>query len=107
VELPEGSRATAVSVWLPFAVVVVSHATLYGAAVSSAPRLAPSSLNWTPATETLSPAVAFTETVFATVAPPAGAVTETVGAVVSAVAVAVASGDGPPTFPAASSAVTR
>ena len=56
----------------------------YGDAVSSAPRAAPSSRNCTPATPTLSLAVA--ETVTAepeTVAPLAGAVIETVGGVVS------------------------
>src|SRR5438034_11286924 len=48
--LPAASRATALSVCVPFAIVVVFHVTLYGAPVSSAPRLAPSSLNCTPAT---------------------------------------------------------
>jgi hypothetical protein len=50
--------------------------------VSSTPRLAPSNLNWTPTTPTLS--VAFAKTVTAvpdTVAPLAGAVIETVGGV--------------------------
>ena len=52
--------------------------------MSSAPRAAPSSRNWTPTTPTLSLAVA--ETVTAepeTVAPFAGAVIDTVGGVVS------------------------
>src|SRR5206468_8416310 len=81
--LPAASRATAVSVWLLFEAVVVFHETLYGLAASSAPRLAPSSLNWTPATPTLSDAVAETVTVLPdTVAPFAGAEIETVGGVV-------------------------
>ena len=44
---------------------------------------APSSRNWTPATPTLSVALALTLTVPDTVAPAAGAVMATVGAVVS------------------------
>ena len=52
--------------------------------VSSAPRLAPSSLNCTPETPTLSDALAETATeVPETVVPFAGAVMETVGAWVS------------------------
>ena len=51
--------------------------------MSSAPRFAPSRRNWTPATPTLSEAVAVTFVVPETVAPWAGAVTETVGGVVS------------------------
>ena len=56
---------------------------------------------------TLSDAFACTVTEPETVVPPAGAVTETVGAVVSLVTVALASFEGAPTLPAASSAVTR
>src|SRR3954469_9608963 len=52
VGLPAASRATAVSVCDPFAAVVVSQETLYGVAVSSAPRFAPSRLNCTPTTPT-------------------------------------------------------
>src|SRR5439155_389764 len=81
--LPAASRATAVSVWLPLPIVVEFQLIVYGAAVSSAPRLAPSSLNCTPTTLTLSAAVAETATVPFTVTPPAGAVIETVGGVVS------------------------
>src|SRR5438477_583236 len=73
-------------VWTPFAVVVVSQATAYGALVSSAPRAAPSRKNWTPATPTLSAAVAVTDTGPETVAPLAGAVMLTLGGVVSALA---------------------
>src|SRR5688572_10754071 len=77
--LPAASRARAVRVWLPFVAVAVFQETLYGAEVSSAPRLAPSSRNCTPATPTLSEALAVTVTVPETVAPPAGLVTLTVG----------------------------
>src|SRR3989475_10955483 len=62
------SRATALRVWLSGAAVVVSHVTEYGDVVSSAPRLPPSSWNWTPATPTLSEAVAETGMVAGTVA---------------------------------------
>ena len=58
--LPAASRATAVRVWGPVAAVVVFHETEYGLVVSSAPRLAPSSLNCTPATARLSEAAADT-----------------------------------------------
>src|SRR5207244_2936905 len=58
VVLPAASRAVAVSVCVPLLAVFVSHEIEYGAVVSSAPRLAPSSLNWTPATPTLSLAFA-------------------------------------------------
>ena len=54
--------------------------------MSSAPRAAPSSRNWTPATVPLSPAFAVTDTDAETVAPDAGAVIATVGGVVSAAA---------------------
>src|SRR5439155_322082 len=55
VELPAASRATAVSVWTPFAVwASVFHVSAYGLAVISAPRFAPSTLNCTPTTATLS-----------------------------------------------------
>src|SRR5207249_2510659 len=83
VTLPAASRAAAVSVWLPLPTLVVFHDTEYGAAVTSAPRLAPSSLNCTPATPTLSLALAMTEMVPETVAPPAGDVIDTEGGVVS------------------------
>ena len=83
VVFPAASRATAVSVWLALVAVVVSHVTVYGAVVTSAPRFAPSSLNCTPATPTLSLALAVTEMLPVTVVPGAGAVTDTVGAVLS------------------------
>src|SRR5436309_14563698 len=81
---PAASRATAVRVWTPFATKVVFQVMEKDPAVSSAPRLAPSSLNCTPTTPTLSEAEAETVTVAPeTVAPAAGAVIETVGGVVS------------------------
>ena len=83
VRLPAASRASAVSVWDPSATVVVFHAIEYGGAVSSAPRSAPFSLNCTPATPTLSDALAVTVVVPPTVAPDAGAVIATVGGVES------------------------
>jgi hypothetical protein len=67
----------------------------YGAAVTSAPRFAPSSVNCTPTTPTLSDADAATVIVFDTLAPSEGAVTDTVGGVGSllgVVAVAVVLG---------------
>src|SRR5205823_1419824 len=85
VTLPTASRATAVSVWPPFTAVVVSQAAEYGAVRSSAPRLAPSTLNCTPTTPTLSPAVAVTLIVPDTLAPAEGAVIDTLGAVPSSV----------------------
>ena len=74
--------------------------------MSSLPRLAAPSRNWTPATPTSSEAPAVTATVPLTVAPPAGAVIETVGGW-SAGTTAVTCAEAPLTFPAASSAVTR
>ena len=86
VRLPAASRAMAVSVCGPLTAVVVFQDTEYGAAVvSSAPRLTPSSLNWTPTTPTLSDAVAEMVTVEPeTVAPAVGALMATVGGAVSA-----------------------
>src|SRR6185295_1814733 len=84
VVLPAASRATAVSVCVPLTTEVVFQVWLYVLAVSSAPRFAPSTLNWTPTTPTLSAAVAETETALPeTVAPAVGAVTDTVGDTVS------------------------
>src|SRR2546422_8608394 len=80
---PAASRATAVSVCAALEAPVVFHERVYGAAVTSVPRLAPSSLNWTPTTPTLSVALAEAVTVPATVETAAGAVIETVGGVVS------------------------
>src|SRR3981189_2789257 len=83
VRLPAASRATAVRSCEALVAVVVSHDAAYGAAVTSAPRLAPSSLNCTPATPTLAEAAAVTLSVPETVAPAVGEVTETDGAMLS------------------------
>src|SRR6059036_2605324 len=106
--LPAASRATAVKVWDPLTASVVFHEREYGAAVTSAPRFAPSSLNCTPTTPTLSVALAETVTVPETVEPAAGAVMETVGGVVSggATVVNVKSAE-TARFPAASRDFTR
>src|SRR3989442_15983105 len=77
--LPAASRATAVRVWAALVAVVVFQERVYGAGVVSAPRLAPSSLNWTPTTPTVSVAFADTVIVPETVAPADGAVMETIG----------------------------
>src|SRR6266481_3634444 len=77
VELPAASRATAVRVWLPLTLRVVFQETPNGPTVASAPRLPPSSLNWTPATPTLSEALADTARALPeTVAPAPGALME-------------------------------
>src|SRR5437016_7212483 len=81
--LPAASRATAVNVCGPLVAVVVFHETVYGAVVTSRPRLAPSRRNWTPATPTLSDAFALTVMMPETGAPFAGAVILTVGGMVS------------------------
>src|SRR3989338_7552750 len=81
VEFPATSLAVAVRMWEPLVAEVVSQETEYGEEVSSVPRFAPSSLNWTPATPTLSEAVAETVTEPDTVAPSAGEVMDTVGGV--------------------------
>ena len=80
--LAETSRATAVSLWGPFAAVVVFQVTEYGGVVSSVPRIVPSSMNWTPTTASLSAALAVTSIV-PPIVPAPGAVIETVGGVVS------------------------
>ncbi|PYO01106.1 MAG: hypothetical protein DMD91_08905 [Candidatus Rokuibacteriota bacterium] len=81
--LPAASVATAVSVYEPAAAEEVSQETVYGAAATGAPRFAPSSLNWTLVTPTLSVAVADTLTGPVTFAPAVGAVIETLGGAVS------------------------
>src|SRR5437870_10541784 len=71
---PAASRATAVRLCVPLVAKLVFQETEYGATVSSAPRLTPSSLNCTPATPTLSEAEAETVTAAPeTVAPLPGA----------------------------------
>src|SRR5262249_2205306 len=101
---PAASRATAVNVWPPAAADVVFHDIEYGKAVYSAPRFAPSSLNWTPATPTLSEAFAVTFTVPLTVLPAAGVINETVGFVVSLLLIVTVTPADVPRFPAASRA---
>src|SRR5205085_7327705 len=59
------------------------HVDEYGGANTSAPRFAPSRLNWTPTTPTLSDAAAVTGTVPETMAPDVGAVIVTDGGAVS------------------------
>src|SRR5690606_11626285 len=86
VELPARSRATAVMTCAPSETAAVFHEIEYGAAVSSPPTCAPSTRNRTPATPTLSVALAVRVTVPAT-CPPSGAVTLTSGAMVSPPAV--------------------
>src|SRR2546425_607820 len=81
--LPAASRATAVRVCVPLRAVVLFQETVYGATVTSAPRLAPSSLNCTPPTPTLSEAIAEIVTTLDTVAPLSGDVIETSGGVAS------------------------
>jgi hypothetical protein len=83
--LPAVSRAIATILFAPLDVAVVFHVTEYGADVSSEPIVVPFALNVTPATATLSEALADSTTEPPTVAPLAGAVTETVGAVLSTV----------------------
>ena len=86
VALVAASRATAVRVCEGLVAVVVFHRMEYGDVVSSVPRFAPSSLNWTPTTPMLSLAVAESVVVEPeTVAPEVGAVSATVGEVVSGV----------------------
>src|SRR5207244_5775098 len=73
--LPAASRATAVRLWAPGSALLVFQATEYGATVTSAPRVAPSSLNWTPATPPAAAAVAIRVTTPLTLEPDSGAVT--------------------------------
>ena len=73
--------------------------------MSSAPTAVPSTLNCTPATATLSDALALSVTNPLTV-PAGGLVNVTVGGVGSPCITAVACPDGGPTFPAPSCAVT-
>src|SRR2546430_15241788 len=85
VTLPAASRATAVSEWLPLPVLAVFQEIVYGAAVTSAPKLTPSSLNCTPTTPTLSEALALTATAAATVEAAAGAAVAPAGGAASTV----------------------
>src|SRR6266850_5822666 len=78
VRLSAESRAMAVRTCEPLLAPAVSQEIEYGAVVPSAPRLAPSSRNCTPATPTLSEALAVTVKVADTVAPLLGEVMLTV-----------------------------
>ncbi len=69
--------ATAVNTWLPFEVVPVPQANVYGAAVMAAPRFAPSSLNCTEVIGMSLVGEAATVTVPKTVAPVLGLVIDT------------------------------
>jgi hypothetical protein len=89
VTLPEVSRAVAVIVLEPLDVAVVSHATVYGGVVTSEPIVTPFTLKVTPATATLSEALAVRLTEPPTLAPLLGAVRETDGAVVSGIVAGV------------------
>ena len=103
--LPAASRATAVSWCGPFDTVNVFQTSEYGALVSSTPRFAPSNLNCTPTTATLSEALAVTLTLAPeTVAPFAGAVTETVGGSPSMLFTVTPTGAEVAVFPTASRA---
>ena len=87
---PEVSRARACSVCVPFDAVVVFQEKLYGEVVSSVPSsVLPSSRNCTPATATLSDAVAVRVTVPRRIELAAGPDQVTVGAVVSETAAVV------------------
>src|SRR5262249_708386 len=81
--LPAASRATAVTAGKPLVGVVLFEEGEWGDVVGAGPRFAPSSLNCTPTTPTLSDALAPIVVVPETVAPAVGAVIETAGAVVS------------------------
>ena len=105
--LPFVSVARAAIVCDPAATAALFQLSVYGAAVTAAPVLTPSTRNWTEATPPASAAVAVSCTVPVSVAPAAGAVSETVGGVVSGHAVVdaviVCRRE---TFPAASKAST-
>src|SRR5206468_1108611 len=105
VRFPAASRAAAVRVCEPLPTVVVFQDTEYGDAVSSPPRLAPSSEECSVGTARLSEAEALTVTVPDTVAPDAGALMLTAGGVVSAFDTVMLTGDEVVRFPAASRAV--
>jgi hypothetical protein len=80
-EFPAASRATATIECDALLTEVLSQVSEYGDDVTSEPTFAPSTLNCTPTTPTLSEAVAESVTDDpCTVAPPEGAERETVGA---------------------------
>ncbi len=90
VVFPAASLAVAVRVWEPLGTETVYQVPEYGGMISSELRLEPSSLNWTPATPTLSEAVAETVTLPETVVLVVGRVIATVGEVMSGTRVKVA-----------------
>ena len=79
--LPAASRAIAVKVYCPGVTPVVSQDTAKGFVVSSAPRFAPLSWNWTPTTPILSVAVPVRVTRPVRVVPVVGDVREMDGGV--------------------------
>ena len=83
VEFPAASLALAVMEWEPLDTDALFHALWYGAVFCSEPVATPSIRNCTPATPTLSEAVAARFTVPVSVLPAAGAVRETVGGTLS------------------------
>jgi hypothetical protein len=83
VEFPEASLALAERECIPLTAVKEFQLILYGAVITSAPRFAPSKINWTPTTPTLSLALAETVVVPETTEPPLGAEMLTVGAILS------------------------
>src|SRR5438093_492946 len=105
--LPALSRATAVNVCVPLAVVRLFHEIEYGEVVTGLPRLLPSRTNCTEATPTLSLAEAVTVTVLATVEFATGAVMDTVGGVTSIIGVLNVKSAEEARFPAASLECTR
>src|SRR5205814_1949938 len=88
VMFPAASRACAVTACVPFGTSTEFQDVVYGLAVNSAPRFAPSTLNCTPTTPTSSAAVAASVTAAPlTAAPSAGAVIAIAGGVTSPEAV--------------------
>ncbi len=79
--VPLESTARAPMVWVPFATLVLSHASVYGAVVTGAPTAIPSTRNCTLETvaEPLADADADKLRPPETLAPAAGAVTDTTG----------------------------
>src|SRR6266852_3212445 len=86
VRSPAALRAIAVRLCEPLAAVLVSHETVYGATMTSAPSPAPSTKNCTPATLMLSEAVAEMVIIPDSVVPLIGDVRPTAGAVGGGVA---------------------
>src|SRR5207244_3526097 len=98
---PAASRATAVRVCAALVAVVVFQESAYGAVVTSAPRLAPSSLNWIGTASSRDEAEAEAVLVPLIDRPAGGGVSEAVGVALSAVTLTAAE---VAVFPAASRA---